>query len=357
MTAATALVAAVFIYEFRHAFPYRYRYRVEDDASTLAKRSAQAEIAFLETQISNDPQSAFTRRDLAGAYLRQARVSRDRVWYAKAQRQAEASLKLLPQFNHGAELLLGEIAQERHDFDRAIAIAQNVRRENPGDTGALVLLIKAQLAKGDAPDAAVAADDLVRRAPSLTSYTWKALTDEQTLHDDQALLNFKRALAVEDIGDYEGSAWTRSMLGRFYARHGDSHMARQLYQEALRIKPRYVTALALLANLELAQHHGQKASDRYAEAFALSGNPKFLSGEAQALRLLKEQTLASELDRKAEILLRQQMSEEGFGHRVDLAELLLARNTPEALAEARDLCQAELQSRHDPRTREVCARH
>jgi len=215
---------------------------------------------------------------------------------------------------------------------------------------------------GKVSEANAAAEALVNRIPNLGSLTLRALVRESQGRDAEVLQDYRQAMAAEEPGEVAGSARARSLLGRFYARRGQFVQAKALFLEALRLVPRYPLALIYLADLETRQGNYREAEGYYSKVSAYSGpvatvfdrivdrgmaRVKDLQGDAIESRRLRD---------KAEAGLRQEQAAGGFGHRRDLASLLLEKGRSQDVTEALVLMQEEVKIRRDAVTLDTLAR-
>jgi len=335
--------------------PYRYHFsRPPQGAITSLLRD---EIAFYQTRIERTPASGLDRAGLAEAYLMMARITGNLSWYLLAEDTARTSLANLPVSNAAATLVLARVAEARHDFATAIRLA---RAAGPsGDS--LPILVTSNLARGDVPAAARAVADLMAADPSLRSYALRALVEVARGQDVDAEADFRRALAAEEPEEVASSTWVRSLYGRFLYQHGRLDLARELFTEALRILPQYPFALTNLAVLELRQGQYAAAIDHLTRIVTVSSAAPnvfdhiVLRGLAQAKELMGRPDEAARFWADAEARLRQDAASGAYGHRRELARLLLTRGHPEDLPEALSLLQAEFAVRTDPDTFDTLA--
>ncbi len=337
-----------------------YRYPFSSSSSGQVTQALEREIAFYQKRIHRSPEDGLDRAALAGAYLKLARATGDANRYLLAEQSAQRSLASLPFDNEGALLVLARIASARHDFSEAIRLAEQVLQSQPGSEEALSILITANLATGKLDQANRFANSLVNQIPTLGTLTQRALVEVAQGRDQAAIQDFQQALAVEEPEEMGSSAATRTQLGRFYFQRGNHTLARELYQEALRILPRYPLALINLAELEARQERYDAAKRHYAQVFVSPDYPTVydhvaLQGIAQVKDLQGDPSGAEELWNNAEALLRQHLNLSSFGHRRELARLLLARGRSEDLAEALSLMQAEVDVRRDAETLDTLA--
>jgi len=340
----------------REARPYAYPFERPERGSV--RRALEAEIAFYQARLARNPGGGLDLAALAGAYLRMARATGDLAWYLLAEQTAQRSLAHLPLDNAAALLALARVAEARHDFAEAIRLARRA-----GDDGeALSILVTSHLARGDVDEAARAAAILVHRVPGLASHALSALVAEAQGKDDVAFAALGRAIAAEEPGEAGSSAWARTLLGRLHYRRGRLAQARDLYREALRILPQYPLALVNLAELEMRQGR-YRSAERYIGRVATitRASPNVydhavLRGLARLHELQGNQARAAALWAEAEARLRRDVTTGQFGHRRELARLLLERGRPQDVPEAVALMEAEARVRQDAETLEVYAR-
>jgi tetratricopeptide (TPR) repeat protein len=337
--------------------PYRYRFSRSSLDREIGSAAVEKEIAFYQKRIARNPTDGLDLASLASAYLKMARLTGVSSWYLLAEQSARRSLANLPFHNPSASLVLARIAEAQHDFAGAIRLADGILRSQPNDEGALALKVTANLALGKVKEASQTAEALVDRIPTTGTLTLRALVKTTQGQDRDAIQDFRQALTLEEAGDTSSSAHTRTLLGRLYFQRGDARKAAQLYREALRILPRYPLALVQLAQLETRLGDYASAERHYSEVLSTSQDSTaqvfdhiVLRGQAQLQELQGDRAGATELQTQAEKRLRQHLNQSNFGHRRELAQLLLERNLPGDTAEALSLMQAEAQLRQDPET-------
>ncbi|RIH84585.1 Beta-barrel assembly-enhancing protease [Calidithermus terrae] len=340
---------------------YRYRFGGLLEARSEARRGAyQAEVAFYQERLRRNPGSGLDLAALAGVYLKKGRVTGQSSWYLLAQQAAERSLEALPFFNTGALLVLAEIAEAQHDFGRAARVAGEILKEERSNPAARALLASVYLAQGRLEPAGRAAEELAAQNPTPGHLVQRALVRLAVGADEKALSDFRQAIALEEPDDFYGAARTRSLLGRYHLRRGEAGLARGLLEEALRIAPNYPLALLYLAELETRQGRYRAAEKLYRrilpqdrQTYQLYDHAAY-TGLARLARLQGSPGEEAAWER-AESVLRREIGQGAFGHRRELARLLLERGRPADLPEALRLAQAELKVRQDSETLEVLA--
>ena len=339
---------------------YRYHFSESLRNNPNQKEAIQQEIAFYQQRLAVDSRSGLNRAALAGSYLKMARATGEGGWFLLAEQAAQRSIADLPFDNKGALLVLARIAEARHDFVTALRLAKQVGSDNED---AIALAVTSHLAMGKVSEANAAAEALVNRIPNLGSFTLRALVRESQGRDAEVLQDYRQAMAAEEPGEVAGSARARSLLGRFYARRGQFVQAKALFLEALRLVPRYPLALIYLADLETRQGNYREAEGYYSKVSAYSGGAGTLfdrfvdRGMARVKDLQGEAIECRRLRDKAEAGLRQEQvsGARGFGHRRDLASLLLEKGRSQDVAQALALMQEEVKIRRDAVTLDTLA--
>ncbi|MEG4323854.1 hypothetical protein [Microcoleus sp. herbarium5] len=337
---------------------YRYHFSESLRNNPNQKEAIQQEIAFYQQRLAVDSRSGLNRAALAGSYLKMARATGEGGWFLLAEQAAQRSIADLPFDNQGALLVLARIAEARHDFATALRLAKQVGSDNED---AIALSVTSHLAMGKVSEANAAAEALVKRIPNLGSLTLRALVRESQGRDAEVLQDYRQAMAAEEPGEVAGSARARSLLGRFYARRGQFVQAKALFLEALRLVPRYPLALIYLADLETRQGNYREAEGYYSKVSAYSGQVETVfdrivdRGMARVKEFEGDAIESRRLRDKAEAGLRQEQASGGFGHRRDLASLLLEKGRSQDVTEALALMQEEVKIRRDAVTLDTLA--
>jgi tetratricopeptide (TPR) repeat protein len=333
-----------------------YRYRFERPPRGAVRQALESEIAFYQERLSRDPRGGLDLAALAGAYLKMSRATGDLTWLLLAEQTAHRSLASLPFQNSGALLVLARVAEARHQFGEAIRLAGRA-----GGSDGLAIVVTSTLATGQVDEASKVGELLVSTHPGLGSYTLRALVEMARGRDDEAVADLSRAIAREEPGEVASSAWARTLLGRLHYRRGRLTEARSLYLETLRILPQYPLALLNLAELEMRLREYRKAEDHLTQVVNITkASPNVydhavLRGLARVKELQRDHGAAALFWDEAEARLRQDVTSGQFGHRRELARLLLERGRREDVDEALRLIRMEVQVRRDAETLYVLA--
>ena len=340
-----------------------WKYRFARPELGSVTKNIRREIAFHQQKIQQQPTAGLERSALAQNYLKMARATGESSWYLLAEQTAQESLVKLPVHNYGATVVLAKVATAKHNFTQALTLLKQL----PPESEALSLLTTNQLALGDTITAHKTASTLALKVPTLGNLTLKALVEVAQGQDLAAIRDFKAAIAAEEPEEVESSAWVRTLLGRFYYKRGQLQQAEELYQSALEILPRYSPALLNLAELSVRQWQADPAQSKdrdraielYDRFFIINQQAPTiydhiaLRGLARVQKLQGNVTQSNQTWARAVAKLRSDLT--GFGHRRELAQLLMERGQSKDLTEALTLMQAEIKARQDPETWDTLA--
>ncbi len=308
------------------------------------KPSFEKQIEFIQKKLVVSPDSALNLSMLASLYVSQAKLTGDDAFYDKAEALAKRSLQLLPSFNGTAKLTLASIAEARHQFKEAVRLAIEVQQENKGTEG-LAILVTAYLALGELKEAANVVNRLSDTYPTLKNLSLKGLVLIAQGKGEEGELTLGRAIALEDLGEEENSAWVRCLLGRYYLNQNRLSEAQRLFKESLRIIPQYHFASYLFGELEIARKRYAAAAAHFFNAFTSSRQVTYLRYYGKALRLDEKIELARTIEDEVEKTLREELKTGSYGHRLELAQFLLDRGQEKDIQEAIHLAEEELQVR------------
>ncbi len=350
--------ASVFFLLSQKSNPYTYPFS-EVTPQALRLEPIERELSFYQQRLQQQP-DGLTRAALASTYFKMAQATGQSHWYLKADQTAQKSLELLPYDNNEAWLIRARVAEAKHDFPQAIALAKQVLRQSPHHDNALSLLVTSHLAQGSVSDADRFATKLINQTPTASSYTLRAQVDIAQGNDEAAIENFQRALAAEEAGELGTSEKLRFLWGKFAASRGQLLQARRLLESALKLSPQSPQVLVELANLDKREGHYQAASNRYQQVFqsqraAHTHDHAAAAGQAELFQLQGKISQARQFWAEAEHAMRDHGELETFGHQREFAQMLLKRGDQADSAEALSLMEAEVQRRQDHETLDTLA--
>jgi Tfp pilus assembly protein PilF len=298
---------------------YRYRFAISglrDDTSGTIRE--------LEARVAELP-SPFDLGELAELYLRRAQREGDPNDYAAAEAAARRSLALLRTPN-GAVLTLAKLANTRHQFRDAIALAREQLAQKRS-AAPYVVMATSYLALGELAAAADAATTALAIKPDGNGYTTRALVLQAQGRDAEAAADFAHAASIEQYGDPLGAARLRALWGRFLLRRGELAGAARLLDEALRLAPELPLAVAYQGELALRAGDPDEARAKLEQAFAASRQVRYLIEQARAQEVGGDAAGADAVRAQVEQIVRGELGSGGLGHRLDLVEVLVDRCT------------------------------
>ncbi|CAN5900852.1 hypothetical protein BH11MYX2_BH11MYX2_39180 [soil metagenome] len=321
----------------------RYRFDVRPSVGS-APVDSLAGLEALEHRVATSAQpTALDLGELADFYLRRAMLNADPRDYDKAEDAAKRSLVVLPEPN-GAVMTIAKVATARHDFKKAIEIATDYAQHGSG-VGAFQILATSYLATGELGKAADAAELMTGAKPSTGAFFTRALVEQAQGRDTEAEYDFEHAVVVEEGGDLPESARLRTLWGRFLLRRGDAAGAKLCLDEAVRIVPDYPLAVANQGELALRTGHPAEAKALFEKAFVSTRLVRYLIDEARAQEAGGDRDGADRTRTQVEKLVRAELAAGGFGHALELVEVLVDRGQAADLVEAISIGREEVERR------------
>lgn len=309
----------------------------------------------LEGQLKNDPKSFLKKAALASAYLAEAKKTGEEALYRQAESIAKESIAIFPSSNDRARLVLADLAQAQHCFLEARESALRIKESPQSRRGvkieSLSILITAEIALGHLVEANIWSDELNDLDPSVASFSLRALIDESLGRDDEVLHDYQMAYQMEAFGNLPESAKLRDLWGRFYLRRGQYDLARNLFNESLKLMPREPLTHGLIAELLLKEGKASDAEKSFEQAFTFSKQPIFLLGQIRAKMAQGQTKEAEALSLQTERILK------NFGpsFQGELIKLYLIRGTSKDLSEALTLSLSETAKRRSTETLSLLA--
>jgi tetratricopeptide (TPR) repeat protein len=238
-------------------------------------------IGDLQARVRRAPGSPDAWTDLGEAWVRKARVDADPGLYHGAEDAARAALALTPNALR-AVLLRGLVLLERHRFEEARALAEDLAGRAPGLAAAHGLLSDALLELGRHEEAEAAAQQMMDAKPNLPAYVRASYL--MWLRGDVGGALEAARLAVDAAGDAESSAWARTQAGLVRWHAGDLDGADAELARALADAPEHAPALVAKGRIALSRHDFPAARDLLERAFrrAPLAETAWLLGDARA---------------------------------------------------------------------------
>jgi tetratricopeptide (TPR) repeat protein len=209
-----------------------------------------AAIAAHQERLRRVPGDWTTWAALGEAYLEQSRVSADPAYYPKAEGALRKSLEVRPDGNAAALAGLGALANARHDFAAARALAQQAIAVNPWSDTAYGVLADAETQLGHPSEATAAVQQMLDLRPGLSSYARGSYDLEQ--HGKRTEAAALMRLALDSATEPADIAFCHQHLGSLAWAAGDLAAARSHVSLGLAADPGAVGLWQLRAKLDAA---------------------------------------------------------------------------------------------------------
>ncbi|MDQ6697754.1 MAG: hypothetical protein M3Z46_09905, partial [Actinomycetota bacterium] len=180
--------------------------------------------------------------ELGSAYVQQARITANPMYYPKAAGALRRSLALNSRDNFEAMIGMGTLANAQHNFATARSWGQRAERLNRYNPNVYAVLNDALTQLGDYPSASAATQHMLDLHPGVPSYTRVSYDFEE--HGDDAAARFALDKALEIAISPADIAFCRYYLGELAFNEGKAEQAAQQYALGLKADPSYTPLLA-----------------------------------------------------------------------------------------------------------------
>jgi tetratricopeptide (TPR) repeat protein len=249
-----------------------------DGDSLVSVPPVEVAITTFQDRIKHNPNDAVSYTLLAEQYLRQARETGDVSGYQRAQQALDEALNLVPNYAP-AMTSMASIYYSQHEFDRALALAEQVYETSYRNTQARVLMADSYLSLGRYQEAEQIYNELAET--NLTPPLLARLANLAELKGDseQALQLIERAAAdtLQAGGTRENAAWYLLRVGDIYFNRGEIKVASDFYEASLRVFDEYYLAYAGLGKVRAAQGKYEEAIAYYEQSVNIIPQPEFLA--------------------------------------------------------------------------------
>ena len=249
-----------------------------DGESLVSVPPVEVAITTFQDRIRHNPNDAVSYTLLAEQYSRQARETGDVSGYQRADQALEQALELVPNYAP-AMTARASIFYSQHEFDRALALAEQVYESSYRNTQARVLVADSYLSVGQYEQAEAIYNELAET--NLTAPLLARLANLAELQgdSDQALKLIRRAAAetLRAGGTRENAAWYVLRVGDVYFNRGEINQAGEFYEASLRVFENYYLAYAGLGKVRAAQGNYEEAIAYYQKAIDIIPQPDFLA--------------------------------------------------------------------------------
>ena len=214
------------------------------------------EVTFHLARVKRDPKGAIGWRQLASAYLAEAREKDSNALAVKAQEAAEQSLALRRLRNASAAIVLADAFLEQHRFEDARLACEEALRLEPGADAAQRTMADINFELGRYEEAVKLLSANPEWAKDPSGIVLMARRSELYGHPQEAESLFQQAVDLAE-SDYEMPAttvsWFHIKLADLQTRYGQDIKAEVHYKTALELYPASWKALAGMARLKAVQ--------------------------------------------------------------------------------------------------------
>ncbi len=320
--------------------------------AALALSPAEQSIARAQSLISKRPDFFGHYNALAMAQARRARETSDVRYYAEAENSLTKSFALSPDNYEGLKvktwLLLG-----RHEFAKALELAEKLNRRTPDDVIVYGYLADANAELGNYDAAEKAAQWMLNlRAGNVPGLTRGAYLRELFGDLDGAEEFMRLAYDATPTSELEDRAWILTQMAHIELQSGEMAKAEIHANGALSLFPEYHYALGTLAQLRTAQKRYQEAAELYGRRYAKAPHAENLYVWAKALQLAGKPEEASQ---KFAAFEKRSLAESGITDNSNHELVLYYVDDAGRPDEALRIAQLEATRRHDVHTLDCLA--
>jgi tetratricopeptide (TPR) repeat protein len=206
----------------------------------------------------------------------------------------QRSLELVPGYAP-AQTGLASVYYSRHEFSRALVLAQAVYEVNFRNEQARLIAADSHLSMGNYDEAEEIYEELAGSGSTAPYLARLASLADLKGDPEEALALMRRAAgsALRSGGTRETTAWYLLRVGDLYFNRGETRMAGEFYEASLRVFDRYPLALSGLGKVSAAGREYEKAITYYQQAVEVVPQPEFHAALGDLYMLLERPDLAS----------------------------------------------------------------
>lgn len=231
-------------------------------------------IAALQERLRMSPNNAAGWSELGFAYVTQSRLTADPSFYSRAQGAFDRSLMIQPKDNDVATTGLATLAAARHEFPRALELANTALRINAFSATTFGVQADALTELGRYDEAAAAVQKMLDLTPGTPSFSRASYQRE--LRGDVPGARDALQQAADATTVRADQAFAHYYLGELAWNNGDATTARSEYDTALASDSSYLPALVGQAKTIAAAGDPTAALALYREAVQAQPQPSYV---------------------------------------------------------------------------------
>lgn len=246
-----------------------------DGAALAGGRDALGRaIRGLQERLRQHPRDSVAWAELGSAYVQQARITANPVYYPKAEGALNRSRTLKRRRNFEAMVGLGALANAQHDFTAGRSWGRQAEAINRYNANVYAVLNDALTQLGDYRGATAATQRMLDLRPGVPSYTRASYDFEQ--HGDNAGARFALDKALEIANSPADIAFCRYYLGELAFNEGKANEAALQYAAGLKVDRAYDPLLAGQAKAEAALGRTAAAVRDYTTVISRVPQPQYV---------------------------------------------------------------------------------
>ena len=313
---------------------------------------AERAIAEAEREIAKDASRFEAHNALALALTRRGRETADPSFYDRSAAALKKSLELSPD-NYEARKLEAWMLLGKHEFAKALALAQSLNKRNADDPMVYGFIVDAATELGDYKEAEEAAQWMLDLGRSSVPGLTRAAYLREIFGDIEGALELMvPAYGRIEPAEVEDRAWTLTQIAHLRLLRGEVEPAEQALDEALRLFPGYHYALANLARVRTAQERWDEAAELLWDRYRAAPHPENLFDVGVALYRAEREVEARQAFAEFEVAARKEMEGADNANRELMTYYADYAGKP---AEAVAIGRNEIARRRDVHTRDVYA--
>jgi tetratricopeptide (TPR) repeat protein len=244
---------------------------------------ADGRIAAARKQVAANGKAFQYYNELAAALCRKARDTSDISLYDEAQAALDRTLQLSPG-NYDATKLHAAVLLGKHQFQQALKVAQQLNQKVPDDLGGWALLVDANVALGNYPEAERDAQWILDlRSGSALGFE-KAAGLRELFGDNEGAIEFYgEAFRRTAQSDLDQRAWLLTQKARLALASGNANAAGEILSEAFRLFPDSQAAALAMADVQAAKSNYREAANLFEKCYRTVPSSANLYSWAKAL--------------------------------------------------------------------------
>jgi tetratricopeptide (TPR) repeat protein len=251
----------------------------------LAVSPADQRIAAARQQVDANPKAFQTYNELAFALCRKARDTSDISLYDQAASAVNRSLELSAG-NYDAMKFRVAVLLGKHEFSQALKLAQELNHKVPDDIGGWALLVDANSALGNYPEAERDAQWVLNLRSGNALGFEKAAGLRELFGDNEGAMEFyEEALRRTAQSDLDQRAWLLTQKARLTLAAGNPKLAAEILTQASGLFPDSQLAALVMADIDAANGNYSEASNLLEKCYQAVPSPANLYRWAVALDL------------------------------------------------------------------------